>query len=366
LTQLLSGLSPPPFVHPEEYDGLEFRWSILVFRPAYFKKEVALFAGLLLYIACFFIGKSINARKTKSWFDAHKSILEQQFSKPQGKSGLTADGFSDSFNFSTGRRNVASLHTIFTLRPRHDLFQWIFQIGRTLVDLQYRPKDDIQLDFKLSPDALSSDFVWSVVAKDELVAIKDSRWDLTFTKTSENPALSPGLSVMSEFADITENMLKPMGNFSISTFLNDARIQPYFRSLSVTDQPRERPEAPIPAERREKHVILSLSTPSNPSVTVDLVNAVFQLVDNLNKLNLRPETKTKLKKIREDLDKDLKEESEREKNEELSQAADDKKAAKRKAEEERVAKLSAAEQRKYLEKERKRSIRKSQGKVVRK
>lgn len=91
---------------------------------------------------------------------------------------MTADGFSDFFIFSTGRRNVASLHTVFTLRPRHDLFQWIFQIGRTLVDLQYRPRDDIQLDFKLSPDALSSDFVWAVVAKDELGTIKDSRWDL--------------------------------------------------------------------------------------------------------------------------------------------------------------------------------------------
>lgn len=85
----------------------------------------------------------------------------------------------------------------------------------------------------------------------------------------------------------------------------------------MTDQPRERPEAPIPEEKREKYVILNLSAPSNPSDTVDLVNAVFQLVDNLNKITIRPETRTKLKKIREDLHKDLKEESEREKNEEV-------------------------------------------------
>lgn len=34
LTQFLASFSPPPFVHQEEYDGLQFRWSILVFRPA--------------------------------------------------------------------------------------------------------------------------------------------------------------------------------------------------------------------------------------------------------------------------------------------------------------------------------------------
>jgi hypothetical protein len=88
------------------------------------------------------------------------------------------DGYSDFYNFSTGRRNVASLHTIFTLRPRHDLLQLGYQIGKTLVDLQYRPQDDIQLDFRLAPGSLHHDFVWAIVAKDELLSIKNNRWDL--------------------------------------------------------------------------------------------------------------------------------------------------------------------------------------------
>ena len=105
-------------------------------------------------------------------------IYEQQFSKPQQKDGLVVDGYSDSFNFSTGRRNIASLHTIFTLRPRHDFFQLAFQTGRTFVDLQYRPRDELQLDFKLSSGALSENFVFAIVAKDELISVKDGRWDL--------------------------------------------------------------------------------------------------------------------------------------------------------------------------------------------
>jgi len=31
--KLLAGLTPPPFVQPLEYDGLEYKWKMLVFRP---------------------------------------------------------------------------------------------------------------------------------------------------------------------------------------------------------------------------------------------------------------------------------------------------------------------------------------------
>jgi hypothetical protein len=46
------------------------------------------------------------------------------------------------------------------------------------MDLQYRPTDSLELDFTLAPGILQSDFVFAVVAKDQLVTIKDNRWDL--------------------------------------------------------------------------------------------------------------------------------------------------------------------------------------------
>ncbi|KAF8639929.1 hypothetical protein AX17_001179 [Amanita inopinata Kibby_2008] len=239
---------------------------------------------------------------------------------------------------------------------------------RTFVDLDYRPRDNIQLDFKLAPGTIPYDFVWAVVAKSELRSIKDDRWDLTFTKASEVTALPPSLSIMTEYADVTESLFKPIGGFSLIDALQDSKILPYFRSLSVTDQPRQRPRRPIPSEDREKHVILSLSAPppSRANETVAFVAALFSFIDALPRLNLSPETKVKLKKAREVLDKDLKVDAEKGRKEELTQAAEDKKAEKRRAEEERVAKLSGAEQQKILEKERKRALRKTQGKTVRK
>ncbi|KAF7775912.1 hypothetical protein Agabi119p4_4305 [Agaricus bisporus var. burnettii] len=364
LPKLLAGLTPPPINVPEEYDGLEFRWKALTFRPAYFEKEAVLLAVLLFYVAVWWFGSSRNKRAATKWLDVYYPTYEKQFSRTVTKHGpLTADGYTDYFSYCTGRRNIASLHTVFTFRPRHDLFQYVFQMGRQLMDLQYRPRDDLQLDFTLAPGVLAHDFVFAIVTKEELASIKDNRWDLTLTKATENPNIPATYSVMSEFADITDGVLKVLG-----PLINDEKIRPYFRSLSITDQPRDRPSRPLDPEEREKHVVLNVVMPS-ASHMKDLqtfVDGLFTFIDSLSKVHLRPETKSKLKKIREGLDKDLKADAEKDKKEEVEQALQDRKAAKKKAEEERIAKLSASEQRKYLEKEKKRSMRRTQGRVVQK
>ena len=115
---------------------------------------------------------------------AHLSILEKQFSRPTATgargdaAALTSDGYSDFFAFSTGRRGVASLHTVFALRPRHDFFQFAFQFLRGLIDLLYAPKDEITLDFKLHSTSAVPEFVWAIVTKGEANSIKKERWDL--------------------------------------------------------------------------------------------------------------------------------------------------------------------------------------------
>jgi hypothetical protein len=75
----------------------------------------------------------------------------------------------------------------------------------------------------------------------------------------------------------------------------------------------------VPPAEREKHVILSLTAPpsAHADVTVPLVTGVFTFIDSLSRCNLRPETKTKIKKTREDIDKDLKDEILRDKKEEV-------------------------------------------------
>ncbi|KAJ8508397.1 hypothetical protein ONZ45_g9324 [Pleurotus djamor] len=359
INKFLVSLTPPPFHTPEEYDGLEYRWRFLTFRPAYFTNEVYLIGGILFYVIYFLYGKSQNARRANKWYDAHMPLLSSQFSKPT-VNGLVSDGYSDCFNFSTGRRNIASLHSIFKFRPRHDLLQMLYQTIYGLVEVHTTYTDDLELDFTLSDGAVHDGFVWAVVKKEELRTAKDGRWDLTFTKTSDNAALPSQFSVMSEFADVTDSVIKSTG---LVQMLQDPAILPYFRSLSITDQPRDRPTAP---EGSEKHVILTLHCPppsASPYPTLKFTESLFNFIDSLHKLSLRPETKSKLKKYRDDVTKEIKLDSEREKREELEQQAEDKKAEKKRKEDERISKLSAAEQQKILDKERKRALRKTQGKV---
>ena len=162
---------------------------------------------------------------------------------------------------------------------------------------------------------------------------------------------------------MTENLLKAHGPCTLASVLSDPAVLPYFRSLSITDQPRVRPLAPLPASRKSKHLILSLALPpsSDAAATLPLVEATFKLVDIVSgsggwgigkgptgkgvglNASLRPETRTKLHATREKLDKELKEESVKEQREE---AEAEKAAKKKKAEDERLSKLSAADQKK--------------------
>jgi len=169
----------------------------------------------------------------------------------------------------------------------------------------------------------------------------------TFTRTSDHAALPPTLSVMTEWADVTDNIFKATTTFSLTNILSDPTNLKYFKSLSVTDQPRERPALPLTPAEREKHVILCLAVPpaDKAAETVPLISAMFTFIEGLTKINLRPETRSKMKKLREDVDRAIREEAIKEKKEEM---VEDKKAAKRKAEQERISRLSAAEQKKVL------------------
>ncbi|KAI0750863.1 DUF1682-domain-containing protein [Daedaleopsis nitida] len=368
-------LTPPMPDVSGDYDGLEYRWKFLTFRPAYFKNEAFFLGAVLLYVVCYFIGKKTNERRAYKWFEAHLPLYKTQFSRPANSEGLVQDGNSDFFAFSTGRRAITSLHTTFTLRPRHDPFQLLYQFARGIIELDYNVYDKLELEFTFrEKESAVPECVWAVVSKNEMKQIRNDRWDLTFTRTTDNPALPNSLAVMAEFADITTTLLKPYGPFSLTEILSQPDIQPYFRSLSLTDQPRVRPTTPLKPEERSKRLVLSLALPPNAraSVTVPLVTAMFQLVDIIagegklpgarGGLNaaLRPETRTKLRKTREEVDKQIREEAGREKREEEEE---EKASARKKARDERVSKLSAAEQQKVLDREKKRLLRKSQGKV---
>jgi hypothetical protein len=192
--------------------------------------------------------------------------------------------------------------------------------------------------------------VFSVVRKDQMKWIKKERWDLVsssakfgFTKFTpclgiysyQGKHICPFLCnyhvwcvlqhlfgsrlqklLKSEFADVTDNVLKLPAMQPFLQFFTS----PYFLSLSITDQPYEKPRSPAQCSSNKsikKHVILTLSvpTPARAGDTLPMVTAIFNVIDTLGNISLRPETKAKIKKAREDFEKLVKQEIEREKKE---------------------------------------------------
>jgi hypothetical protein len=144
-----------------------------------FIPEFIIFGFLIFYVTIYVLGSWWNSRKANTWYNAHTSVFETQFTRPGLPNTIISDGAADMFQHATGRRGITSLHTVFRFIPRHDLFQIAFTYGRTLYDLRYDPKDEILLDFKLatSPNDTQG-FVWGLISKDSLPTIKNERWDL--------------------------------------------------------------------------------------------------------------------------------------------------------------------------------------------
>jgi hypothetical protein len=111
---------------------------------------------------------------------------------------------------------------------------------------------------------------------------------------------------------VTDNILKLCAMQSFLQYLSS----PYFLSLSITDQPYNKPLSPAEcssAKSIKKHVTLTFSVPppARATDTLPMVTAMFHLIDTLGNVSLRPETKVKIKKAREDFEKLVKQEAER-------------------------------------------------------
>ncbi len=81
---------------------------------------------------------------------------------------------------------MTSLHTTFTLRPRHDLFQVVYHFARGIIELDYTVYDRVELEFTFrEPSGKESpvpDCVWAIVAKDEMKRLRNDRWDMVRRK----------------------------------------------------------------------------------------------------------------------------------------------------------------------------------------
>ncbi|CRK38193.1 hypothetical protein BN1708_007658 [Verticillium longisporum] len=343
--------------------------------------------GLVIFIV-HLIGSRLNRSKSKAWARAHAPALKSEFasvgfsgrstveSDPQAIEGVLKEkSLFEYAAYGTGRQNVAFVDVTLTLIKR---FNPMISLGETLFNFFWdsvdAPRDIMDaviypFDGKetltvpqvpgthelRSKDSKSSydGFVWAIVAKGRMKQLREERYDLSITFTKDHSKLPNWATVMTESAEITEQLLTPEIIQAVE-LAGDA-----FDYLIVSDQPIDKPRTLEEATTARKRVFLRYTIPSNNdfSRVTPLFTQFLQLPDSLvAKAKFRPEILRKVNRVREEAVAQLKKEADAVVAEERNAERERVKKVKRDQE---LAGLDAKQQKRYLEKEREKETRKA-------
>lgn len=326
------------------------------------------FFGLLLLVAIgvlYFRGVKANEDFAKRKFQALYRQLHDNFAQV----GLTADSTPlakdgpDLFlSYATGRKNVQYLHLTMTTFPRHDMLLGLPL--RTLYGLYFDQEsivDRLTVELRL-PAAAFDAFVFGIVNKNVMRVQRQAKWDLTFTKTSD-AAFSNHFVIMSEVAEVTDRILGGGECAALVTQLGDA-----LEYFVVSDQPTTQPKTGVPD--KELRTIRFSVLLAQPGATDENLNALLafalDLADNLpRQVKVTANGQRRLALAREETYKAIAKQIAAEQAEEAPKRLT-RKEIRDKEKKEAVGKLSAKEQKRALEKERERNLKKSQSKMSRK
>lgn len=136
-----AGTPPPP-----PYDGVEYSYWGMTFRPALFKLEGLLLASIIAYVLYSFFGIQQNRAHATAWVEANEPVYKEEFAGvglgDQAKM-LAEDGGDEFLLYATGRRGVVHAWTKVQTQARHDLFTRLYHFGRGLADFGYRSGEDL-------------------------------------------------------------------------------------------------------------------------------------------------------------------------------------------------------------------------------
>ncbi|KAG6023253.1 hypothetical protein E4U41_002056 [Claviceps citrina] len=359
-----------------------------------FKTEGLILAVAALIFLFHILGARANRSKAKAWIRANAPVLRKEFALV-GFGGVPTLDSEDVkpdclikekslFEFATyasGRQNVAFLDVKLTMTKRFNPILGLIETAASFVsDVFATPRDTVEAflypfdgkenltvpalpgaeevrakDGKSTYDA----FVWCIVHKDCMRRLREDRYDVSLTATKENPKLPRWLVVMSESAEVTDTLLTPELIDAVKTAGDD------FEYLIVSDQPTEKP-AKLDDTTPRKRLFLKYRLPSGSSSNYGDLVPLFQYFLRLPDLlvhhaRFRPEVLKKVRATREAMVAQIRKAAEEEKSEDRLWEKEKAKKAKRDAD---LKGLDAKAQKKYLEKEKEKELRRSQKKLT--
>lgn len=355
-----------------------------------FKLEMYILPFLALLIVVHVWGTKRNRSKARAWAVAHAPVLTQEFVqvghvrpeidengsvKAVEPAKILKEKKADEYQtYATGRQNIAFVDFKLSLAKRYNPFM---RLGDHIIPLFFEsfppPQERMEAtayvfdgqESKIAPaygkldgglkkvgSSTFDGFVFAIVHKDTMKRLRDERYDLSLTTTRDHAKLPLWVTVMSESAEVTDALITPDLIKAVEQ-AGDA-----LEALVVSDQPMDQPKI-IEETRPRKRISLSLRLPSSPSAyatTLPLFTHFLHLADHLAAHgSFRPEALRRIRATREEQIAKIKKADDEEKAEERKIALDKQKKEMRDA---KLGRLSADEQRKFLEKEREKGMRK--------
>ncbi|KAF2114111.1 hypothetical protein BDV96DRAFT_577590 [Lophiotrema nucula] len=360
-----------------------------------FKLELYILPFVIAVVAIHLWGTSKNRKKARSWIKTHAPVLQQEFVQVgyitprasvddvssiglmqasekarqdvENPDNMLREKKADEYQtYATGRQNVAFVDFKLTLAKRYNP---LMRIGETLIGLFFEslpaPRERVEAtayvfdgkesqiapnfgkgeEKKSVPNSTFDGFVFAIVHKDLMKRLRDDRYDLSLTSTKDHAKLPVWTTVMSESAEVTETILTP----ELIKAINEAGDA--FEALVVSDQPMDQPKK-LDDTIPRKRISLSLKLASNYDTTLQIFSYFLRLPDFLVSTGkFRPEALRRIKQTREEQISKIKKLDDDEKAEERKLQVDKSKKEKR---DQLLGRMTADEQRKYLDKERER------------
>ncbi|KAI8069232.1 hypothetical protein BC940DRAFT_29479 [Gongronella butleri] len=306
-----------------------------------FFTEITMVCFLGFFVAVYWFGAKANRAVASSWAETHNKYFLGQFSlvgdrADSARTTIFKDGPADYFLYTSGRVYVQFAHWCLKLKPRNDPISLLTSTVFSMVGMADSVKD--RADITVTMDSNTKNrFVFAIMDKSIAQDKHDKRYDLSKLTKLASTKLPSNLVVYTEAQKVAELLLAGQ----VGDILRDASG---LEQVIITYLPDYEPAR----LKLDNDLTINVIYTIEDAKSTRLVELPMALADAIGSMNMPADVRTKLQKNSEGLRKEFAKREAEDRAEELAK----KKADAKRAESERVQKMSASEQRKYDEKER--------------
>jgi hypothetical protein len=317
--------------------------------PNNFYMEGVFLLFLIAYGVNYFVGKRTNENIVRAWATAYREVFDEQFARLGTEGSLLIKESQSSFRMQcAGRVNCAGAQCNLRLRKRHDLVSTIWEI--------FAPTEDLFDVTVVMNDKNVPPFILAVALNSQMRSLKNSQKDVeSLTKSVTVSHLDS--SKFSVAADTKEVATQLLSEDVCRLIQKNSSI---FRFMHFTDQYTESKEHKKVLRFRFK-LSLDFQKEEVRDASALLVKMAFYFVDAVaERLQLSAGAVDKAKKARAKFVT----EEDKEKQQELEDAKDQKRAEKRKQLEEKMKTMNPEDREKLERKLERKDIKKRQQRGV--